>query len=159
MQSIFDSHIKRSTEIQDFHLECLEKDIGRIKRTCEEEQCSHMTLKLGDIAGLKGFIPPFSMRDLVKVVRMGLERAGVRAHRCHDPHHLNVDWGSALRQSTRRESVKATHVKQKYATADGGTRFIFDGDRGSVPMLDVLMNPRKCKQGYIRKQEAIDITT
>jgi hypothetical protein len=158
MQDVIDAHVRRSNQVENYYRECLEKAIGRIKRAYEEKQCTQMTLKLGEIAGLKGILPPHSMHDLVKVVRLGLKRAGVRAHRCRDPHHLIVEWGSALRQFTQPESAKATHSKRKYTTADGGTRFIFDADRGTVPMLDVLMNPTKCKQAYRHKQEAIDIT-
>jgi hypothetical protein len=123
----------------------------------EEEQCTSMILKLGEIAGLKGILSPHSMHDLVKVVRIGLERAGVRAHRCRDPHHLLVQWGNVLKQSTRSYG-RATHSKQKHAAANGGPRFIFDGERGSVPMLNVLMNPAKCKKDYICKNGAIDVT-
>jgi hypothetical protein len=159
MQSVTDTHIKRSNLIEEFYKECLEKAMGRIKRSYKEEQCTHMTLKMGEIVGLKGILPPYSMHDLVKVVRMGLERAGVRTHKCRDPHYLMVEWGAALKQSTWGESGKATHNKQKHAMADGGTGFIFDGDRGTVPMLDTLMNPLKCKQSYLHKHEAIDITT
>jgi hypothetical protein len=155
MQSVINTHVRRSDQIQAFYNECLEKAIGRIKRTFDEEQSTSMILKVGKIAGLKGILPPHSMHDLVKVVRIGLERAGVQVHRCRDPHHLMVEWGGALRQSTRSSG---RHSKQKHTTADGGVRFIFDGDRGTVPMLDVLINPAKCKPDYICKNGAIDVT-
>jgi hypothetical protein len=157
MQSVIDTHIRRSNQVEDYYRECLEKAMGRIKRAYEEEHRTNMTLKLGEIAGLKGILPPYSMHDLVLVVRLGLENAGVRVHRCRDPHHLKVEWEAALKQSTR-PSGSAVHIKPKHATADGGVRFIFEGERGTIPMLDVLMNPLKCKQTYPRKQEAIDVT-
>jgi hypothetical protein len=157
MQSIIRTHAKRSDQIEAFYTECLNKSMCQIRRTYEEEECTYMTLRLGEIAGLKRLLPPYSMHDLVKVVRIGLEKAGVRVHRCRDPHHLKVEWGAALRQSTR-QAGRMIDSRQKHATADGGVRFIFDGERGTVPMLDVLMNPLKCKQTYLRKQEAIDVT-
>jgi hypothetical protein len=140
--------------VEDYYRECLNKAIGRIKRAYEEEQCTQMTLKLGEIAGLKGILPPHSMHDLAKVVRLGLEKAGVRIHRCRDPHHLLVQWGDVLKQSNK-PLRGTTHSKQKHATADGGARFIFDGDRGTVPMLEVLMNPAKCKPA---KNGTINVT-
>jgi hypothetical protein len=81
MQSMINTHVRRSNQVEDFYTECLKKAIGRIKRAYEEEQCTHMTLKLGEIAGLKEILPPHSMHDLVKVVRIGLERVGVRVHK------------------------------------------------------------------------------
>jgi hypothetical protein len=158
MQSVINTHVRRSNQVEDYYRECLEKAIGRIKRAYEEEQCTQMTLKLGEIAGLKGILPPHSMHDLVKVVRIGLERAGVRAHRCRDPHHLLVQWADVLKQSTQ-PSRGTTHSKHKHATADDGARFIFDGDRGTVPMLEVLANPAKCKPEYLCKQKVIEITS
>jgi hypothetical protein len=157
MQDVINKHVRRSNQIEEFYMECLEKAIGRIKRAYEEEQCTSMILKLGEIAGLKGILPPHSMHDLVKVVRIGLERAGVRAHRCRDPHHLMVEWGNVLKKSIQ-PSRGTAHSKQKHVTADGGPRFIFDGERGAVPMLEVLMNPAKCKPDYLCKQKAIDVT-
>jgi hypothetical protein len=156
MQDVINTHVRRSDQIQAFYNECLEKSMGRIKRAYEEEQSTSMILKLGEIAGLKGILPPHSMHDLVKVVRIGLERAGVRAYRCRDPHHLMVEWGGALRQSTRSYG-RATNSK-KHATANGGVRFIFDGDRGTIPMFEVLANPAKCKPDYRSKNGAIDDT-
>jgi hypothetical protein len=82
MQSVINTYVRRSNQVEDYYRECLKKAVNRIKRAYEEEQCTQMTLKLGAIAGLKGILPPHSMHDLVKVVRIGLERAGVRAH-CH----------------------------------------------------------------------------
>jgi hypothetical protein len=96
------------------------------------------------------------MHDLVKVVRLGLERAGVRAHKCRDPHHLKVEWGAALRQLSR-QAGRMNDSRQKHATADDGVRFVFDEKRGTVPMLDVLTNPLKCKPPYLCKQEAVDV--
>jgi hypothetical protein len=103
-------------------------------------------LKLGEVAGLKGILPPHSMGDLVKVVRFGLEKAGVRAYKCRDPHHLLVEWGIVLKQSTRPQISFDKHTKLlEHATADGGPRMIFNGDRYDVvPMLDTLQNPLKC---------------
>jgi hypothetical protein len=158
MHSVINTHVRRSNQIEEFYMECLEKPIGRIKRAYEEEQCTSMILKLGEIAGLKGILPPHSMHDLVKIVRIGLERAGVRAHRCRDPHHLMVEWGNVLKKSTQSSGARATHTKNKHAAADGGPRFIFDGDRGTISMLEVLMNPAKCKLDYLCKQKAIDVT-
>jgi hypothetical protein len=157
MQDVINTHVRRSNQIEAFYVECLDKAMGRIRRTYKEEVCTHMTLRLGEIAGLKGILPPYSMHELVKFVRIGLEKAGVRVHRCRDPHHLKVEWGAALMQSTR-QAGRMIDSRQKHATVDGGVRFIFDGERGTVPMLDVLMNPLKCKQTYLRKQEAIDVT-
>jgi hypothetical protein len=57
MQSVIDTHVRRSNQIEEFYMECLEKSIRRIKRAYEEEQCTHMTLKLGEVAGLKDFSP------------------------------------------------------------------------------------------------------
>jgi hypothetical protein len=156
MQDVINKHVRRSNQVEDYYRECLDKAIGRIKRTFDEEQSTSMTLKLGEIAGLKGILPPHSMHDLVKAVRIGLKRAGVRAHRCPDPHHLMVEWGNVLKKSTQSSGARATHSKHKHAAADGGPRF--DGDRGTIPMLEVLMNPAKCKQAYLCKQEAIDVT-
>jgi hypothetical protein len=156
MQSIIRTHAKRSDQIEAFYTECLDKAMGRIRRAYEEEECTYMTLRLGEIAGLKGILPPYSMHDLVKVVRLGLERAGVRAHKCRDPHHLKVEWGAALRQLSR-QAGQMNDSRQKHATADDGVRFIFDGERGTVPMLDVLANPLKCKPPYLCKQEAVDV--
>jgi hypothetical protein len=110
MQSIMQFHAKRSDQIQAFYVECLDKSIGRIKRAYEDEGCTHMTLKLGGIAGLKGILPPYSMHDLIKVVRIGLDRAGVRAHKCRDPHHLLLEWGGAPRQAIN-SSGTSTHSK------------------------------------------------
>jgi hypothetical protein len=143
MQSVIKTHVRRSDQIQAFYNDCLKKSIGRIKRTFDEEQCTSMILKLGEIAGLKSILPPHSMHDLVKVVRCGLERAGVRVHKCRDPYHLMVEWGGVLKKSSRM------HVTfdelPKHATADGGPRMIFNGDRCvAVPMLDILQNPLKC---------------
>jgi hypothetical protein len=157
MQSVIETHAKRSNQLEEFYIGCLDKAIGRIKRAYKEEQSTHMILRMVEIAGLKGYLPPYNMHDLVKIVRIGLERAGVRAHRCRDPHHLLVQWGDVLKQSIQ-PSRGTTHSKQKHAAADGGPRFIFDGDRGTIPMLEVLMNPAKCKQAYLCKQEAIDVT-
>jgi hypothetical protein len=144
--------------VEDYYRECLEKSMNRIKRAYEEEHCTHMTLRLGEIAGLKGFLPPHSMHDLVKVVRLGLERAGVRVHKCHDPHHLSVEWRGVLKKSIQSSSARATNRK-KHATVDGRARFIFDGNCGMVPMLEVLMNPAKCKQAYLRKHDAIGVAS
>jgi hypothetical protein len=157
MQDVINTHVQGSDQVEDYTRECLDKAMGRIKRAYEEEECTQMTLKLGEIAGLKGILPPHSMHDLVKIVRLGFEKAGVRAHGCRDPHHLLVQWGDVLKQSTQ-PSCGTTHSKQKHATADGAARFIFDADRGTVPMLEVLMNPAKCKQAYLCKQKAIDVT-
>jgi hypothetical protein len=87
------------------------------------------------------------MHDLVKIVRIGLEKAGVRAHRCHDRHHLSVSWGDVLKKSTvtQPSGARATPSTQKHAAADGGSRFIFDGEHGAVPMLNILANPMKCR--------------
>jgi hypothetical protein len=159
MHSIIESQAKRSNQIEDFYNECLDKAVNRIKRTYDEEQGTSMILKVGEIAGLKGFLPPYSMRDLLKVVRFGLEKAGVQVHRCRYPHHLSVEWRGVLKHSTQSSGARAIHSKQKHATADGGARFIFDGDRGTVPMLEVLANPAKCKPDYICKNGAIDITS
>jgi hypothetical protein len=99
------------------------------------------------------------MHDLVKVVRLGLEKAGVKVHRCRNLHHLKVEWGVALRQSTQPSYPSGTTTRvDKHAMADGVKRFVFDGDRGSVPLLDMLANPMKCKQAYLCEQEAIDVT-
>jgi hypothetical protein len=100
------------------------------------------------------------VRDLVKVIRFGLEKAGVKVRRCQDPHHLSVEWRGVLKKSTVTQSsgARTTLSTQKHAAADGGPRFIFDGDRGTVPMLNVLMNPAKCKPDYICKNGAIDVT-
>jgi hypothetical protein len=97
MQSIIDSQAKRSNQIEDFYNECLDKAVNRFKRTYNEERCTSMILKVGEIATLKGFFPPYSMHDLVKVIRFGLEKAGVRVHRCRDPHHLSVEWRGILK--------------------------------------------------------------
>jgi hypothetical protein len=158
MQDVINTHIRRSNQVEDYYCECLAKSMNRIKRAYKEEHCTHMTLRLGEIAGLKGFLPPHSMHDLVKVVRLGLERAGVRAYKCRDPHHLSVEWRGVLKKSTQSSSARATNSK-KHATVDGGARFIFDGDRGMVPMLEVLMNPAKCKQAYLCKQDAVDVAS
>jgi hypothetical protein len=101
MQSIIQTHAKRSDQIEAFYTECLDKAMGRIKRAYKEEQCTQMTLKLGEIAGLKGILPPHSMHDLVKAVSIGLERAGVKTYKCRDPHHLLVEWGNVFKKSTR----------------------------------------------------------
>jgi hypothetical protein len=159
MQSIIGSQAKRSDQIQAFYNECLDKAVNRIKRIYNEERCTSMVLKVGEIAGLQGFLPPYSMHDLVKVVRFGLEKAGVRVHKCRDPHHLSVDWRDVLKKSARPSDAKAIHNKQEHVAADGGARFIFDGERCGVPMLDVLMNPAKCKPEYLCKQKAIDVTS
>jgi hypothetical protein len=153
MQSLIDSQAKRSNQIEDFYNECLDKAVNRIKRTYNEERCTSMVLKVDGIAELKGFLPPYSMRDLVKVIRFGLEKAGVKVHRCHDPHHLSVEWRGVLKKSAQPSDARATPSIQKHAAADGGARFIFEGERGGVPMLDVLINPAKCKQAYLCKQE------
>jgi hypothetical protein len=78
MQSIIESQAKRSTQIEEYYNECLDKAVNRIKRTYDEERGTSMILKVGEVAGLKGFLPPYSMHDLVKVVRFGLEKAGVQ---------------------------------------------------------------------------------
>jgi hypothetical protein len=145
MQSIIQTHAKRSDQIEAFYTECLDKAMGRIKRAYEEQQCTQMTLKLGEIAGLKGILPPHSMHDLVKIVRIGLERAGVRAYKCQDPHHLLVKWGNVLKESTRPQVRFDKHTRLlEHGTADGGPRMIFNGDRcAAVPMLDFLQNPLK----------------
>jgi hypothetical protein len=160
MQSMIDSQAKRYSQIKEFYNECLKKAVGRIKRTYTEERCTSMVLKVGKIAGLKGFLPPYCMLDLVKVIRFGLEKAGVKVHRCHDPHHLSVEWRGVSKKPTvtQPSDARATPSTQKHAAADGGPRFIFDGERGSVPMLNVLMNPAKCKPDYICKNGAIDVT-
>jgi hypothetical protein len=147
MQSILHTHLKRSNQVEDYYRECLNKSIGRIKRIYEEERCTSMTLKLGEIAGLKGFLPPNSMHDLVKVVRLGLEKAGVRARRCRDPHHLLVEWGDILKESIRPQVRFNKHTELlAHATADGGGRYIFNGDsRAAIPMLDEMTNPLKCR--------------
>jgi hypothetical protein len=98
------------------------------------------------------------MLDLVKVIRFGLEKAGVKVHRCHNPHHLSVGLRGVLKKSAQPSDARATPSTQKHAAADGGACFIFDGDRGTVPMLEVLANPAKCKQAYLCKQKAIDVT-
>jgi hypothetical protein len=86
------------------------------------------------------------MHDLVKIVCIGLERAEVGAYKCRDPHHLLVKWGNVLKQSTRPQISFDKHSKLlEHATADGGPRMIFNGDRCAVvPMLDILQNPLKC---------------
>jgi hypothetical protein len=149
MQSIIDSQAKRSDQIQAFYNECLDKAVNRIKRTYNEERCTSMILEVGEIAGLRAFLPPYSMHDLVKVIRFGLGKAGVKVHRCRDPHHLSVKWRDVLRKSAQPSDAKAIHNKQKHVATDGGPRFIFEGERGGVPMLDVLMNPAKCKTDYL----------
>jgi hypothetical protein len=149
MQSLIDSQAKRSNQIEDFYNECLDKAVNRIKRTYNEERCTSMVLKVGEIAGLKGFLPPYSMQDLVKVIRFGLEKAGVQVHRCRDPHHLSVEWRGVLKKSAQPSDARATPSTQKHAAADGGARFIFEGERGGVPMVNVLMNLAKCKEAYL----------
>jgi hypothetical protein len=146
MQSVIDAHVQRSNQVEEFYMECLEESMGRIKRSFGEEQSTSMILKLGEVAGLKGILPPHSMHDLVKIVRIGLEKAGVRVHRCRDPHHLKVEWGAALRQSTRPQVRFDKQTKTlEHAIADGGPRYVFNGDRcAQVPMLDALSNPSKC---------------
>jgi hypothetical protein len=146
MQSVINTHVRRSNQVEDYYRKCLIKAMGRIKRTYEEEQCTQMTLKLGEIAGLKGILPPHSMHDLVKIVRLGLERAGVRAYKCQDPHHLLVKWGNLLKKSRRPQITFDKQTKLlEHAAADGGPRMIFNGDRcAAVPMLDILQNPLKC---------------
>jgi hypothetical protein len=150
MHSVIKTHAKRSNQLEEFYTECLDKAIGRIKRAYEEEQSTHMILRVGEIAGLKGFLPPYSMHDLVKIVRIGLEKAGVRAHKCHDPHHLSVTWGDVLKKSMRPHvRVDKQSRPLEYATADGGPRITFKGDRGaSVPLLDMIANPLKVKQVF-----------
>jgi hypothetical protein len=146
MQSVIKTHAKRSNQLEEFYTKCLDKAIGRIKRAYEEEQSTHMILRMGEIAGLKGYLPPYSMHDLVKVVRIGLKKAGVRAHKCHDPHHLSVTWGDVLKKSIRPHvRVDKQSEILEHATADGGPRYIFNGDRcAQVLMLDALSNPSKC---------------
>jgi hypothetical protein len=146
MQSVIKTHAKRSNQLEEFHTKCLDKAIERIKRAYEEEQSTHMILRMGEIAGLKGYLPPYSMHDLVKIVRIGLEKAGVRAHRCHDSHHLSVTWGDVLKKSMRPHArVDKQSEILEHATADGGPRYIFSGDRcAQVPMLDAFSNPSKC---------------
>jgi hypothetical protein len=146
MQSVINTHVRRSNQVEEFYIECLEKSIGRIKRAYEEEQCTHMTLKLGEVARLKGILPPHSMHDLVKVVSIGLKRAGVKTHKCRDPHHLMVEWENVLKESTRPQVRFDKHTKLlEHGTADGGPRMIFNGDCcAAIPMLDVLHNPLKC---------------
>jgi hypothetical protein len=99
------------------------------------------------------------MHDLVKIVRIGLKKAGVRVHKCRNPHHLYVDWRGILKKNAQPSDAKAIHNKQKHVAADGGSRFIFEGKRSGVPMLDVLMNPAKCKPEYLCKQKVIEITS
>jgi hypothetical protein len=88
------------------------------------------------------------MHDLVKVVRFGLEKAGIRTHRCRDPYHLLLDWGNVLKPKSTRPQVwfdKHTKLLQ-HTIADGGPQCIFNGDRSAaVPMLDVMSNPLKCQ--------------
>jgi hypothetical protein len=55
MQSVIKAHAKRSNQLEEFYSECLDKAIGRIKRAYEEDQSTHMILRVGEIAGLKGF--------------------------------------------------------------------------------------------------------
>jgi hypothetical protein len=43
MQSMINTHVRRSNQVEDFYTDCLEKAIGRIKRAYEEEQCTQMT--------------------------------------------------------------------------------------------------------------------
>jgi hypothetical protein len=150
MQSIIKTHAQRSNQLEEFYAECLDKAIGRIKRAYKEEQSTHMILRVGEIAGLKGFLPPCSMHDPVKIVCIGLEKAGVRAHKCHDPHHLSVTWGDVLKKSMRPHVwVDKQSRPLEYATADGGPRFAFKGDRGaSVPLLDMIENSLKVKQVF-----------
>jgi hypothetical protein len=70
MQDVIDTDVRRSNQVENYYRECLDKAINRIKRAYEEKQCTQMTLKLGEIAGLKRILPPHSMHDLVKVVRV-----------------------------------------------------------------------------------------
>lgn len=146
MHSVINTHVQKSNRIEEFYNQCIDKAMGRIKRTYKEEQCTHMTLRVGDIAGLKGLLSPYSMRDLVKVVRFALEISGVRVHKCHDPYHLRVDWGSMLREFTCPRVPFAKHIKlSKHATADDGPRCVFSGERSAaVPILDLMSNPLKC---------------
>lgn len=159
MQSVIKTHAKRSNQLEEFYTKCLDKAIRRIKRAHEEEQSTHMILKVGEIAGLRAFLPPYSTHDLVKIVRIGLEKAGVRVHRCRHPHHLSVDWRGILKKTAQPSDARAIHSKCKHVAADGGARFIFDGEGGGIPMLDVLMNPAKCKPEYLCKQKVIDIAS
>jgi hypothetical protein len=146
MQSVINTHVQKSNRIEELYNQCTDKAMGRIKRTYEEEQCTHMTLRVGEVAGLKGFLSPYSMHDLVKVVRFTLEISGVRVHKCHDPYHLRVDWGGMLKESTCPCVSVAKHIKlPKHATADGGPRYVFNGEHSAaVPMLDLMSNPLKC---------------
>jgi hypothetical protein len=120
MQSLIDSQAKRSNQIKDFYNECLDKAVNRIKCTYNEERCTSMVFKVGEIAGLKGFLPPYSMRDLVKVIRFGLEKAGVQVHRCRNPHHRSVEWRGVLKKSAQSSDARATPSTQKHAAVDSG---------------------------------------
>jgi hypothetical protein len=51
MQSIIQTYAKRSDQIEAFYAKCLDKAMGRIRQTYEEEECTYMTLRLGEIAG------------------------------------------------------------------------------------------------------------
>lgn len=80
-----------------------------------------MILRLGEVAGLKGMLQPYSMHDVVKVVCKGLKKTGVSIHRCRNPYHLNVAWGDMLKKSTRSSNISFEHIKiPKHATADDG---------------------------------------
>lgn len=116
MQDVIDADVRRSNQVENYYRECLDKAINRIKRAYEEKQCTQMTLKHGEIVGLKRIFPPHSMHYLVKVVRLGLERAGVRAYKCCDPHHLVVELGSTsgnlLSQSLSKQLIADSDMQR-----------------------------------------------
>jgi hypothetical protein len=147
MQEMLTAHNKTRNQIRQFYQDCLDKSVNRIKRTFEMEHTHNMILKLGDVAGIKGLLPPYCMGDLVNAVWRGLQKAGIVVHRCKDPYDLLVEWGSVLRrseQSSKRIEACDDVRKQQEAVMDAKVaelQYLTSDDL----MLDMLANPAKCK--------------